>query len=68
MDNLHHTFLSSATGLESPKSLASDRAFFWIRFHQSAKWLHLFCLQVHDLRFALRFNTSFLFDFKTYCL
>ena len=27
-DNIHHTVLSSATGLESPKSLASDRASF----------------------------------------
>ena len=31
-DNIHHTFLSSATGLESPKSLASDRASFWDSF------------------------------------
>ena len=28
MDKIHHTVLSSATGLESPKSLASDRASF----------------------------------------
>ena len=28
-DNIHHTVLSSATGLESPKSLASDRASFF---------------------------------------
>ena len=27
-DNIHHTVLSSATGLESPKSFASDRASF----------------------------------------
>ena len=27
-DNIHHTVLSSATGLESLKSLASDRASF----------------------------------------
>ena len=27
-DNIHHTVLSSATGLESPKSLSSDRATF----------------------------------------
>ena len=27
-DNIHHTVLSSATGLESPKSLASNRASF----------------------------------------
>ena len=27
-DSIHHTVLSSATGLESPKSLASDRASF----------------------------------------
>ena len=40
-DNIHHTLLSSATGLESQKSLASDRDLFWIRFHQSAKWLSL---------------------------
>ena len=25
-DNIHHTVLSRATGLESPKSLASERA------------------------------------------
>ena len=39
MDNIHHTLLSNATGLESPKSLASDRASFLDSFHQSAKWL-----------------------------
>ena len=39
-DNIHHPVLSSATGLESPKSLVSDRA-FWIRFRQSAKRLSL---------------------------
>ena len=27
-DDIHHTALSSATGLESPRSLASDRASF----------------------------------------
>ena len=27
-DNIHNTVLSSATGLESPKSFASDRASF----------------------------------------
>ena len=31
-DNIHHTVLSSATGLESPKSLAFDRASFWDSF------------------------------------
>ena len=36
-DIIHHKVLSSTTGLESPKSLVSDRASFWIRFCWSAK-------------------------------
>ena len=56
-DNIHHTVLSGATGLESPKSLASDRASFLDSF--SSIGFHF--------TLALRFNTSFLFHFLTYC-
>ena len=42
-DNIHHSVLSSATGLESPKSLASDRASFLDSFSSIglSKWLSL---------------------------
>ena len=42
-DNIHHTVLSSATGLESPKFLASYRASFLDSFSLigQAKWLSL---------------------------
>ena len=51
-DNIHHTLLSSATGLEWPKSLASHRASFLDSFSSSG--FCLFCLQVHELRFAFQ--------------
>ena len=58
-DNIHHTVLSSATGLESPKSLASAEHLCWIRFRRSAELsgFHLFCvnLLVHDLSFTLQY-------------
>ena len=60
-DNINHTLLSSATGLESPKSLASDRESFWDSFSSIGCGFHLFCLQVHDLRFALQCKFSFRF-------
>ena len=53
-NDIHHTLLSSATGLESPKSLASDSAsFFGFVFVNRLGDFHLFCLQVHELHFAL---------------
>ena len=58
-DNIYHTVLSSATGLESPKSLASAEHLFWIRFRRSAELsgFLLFCvnLLVHDLSFAFQY-------------
>ena len=66
MDNLHHILLSSAIGLESPKSLASDRAFLGFVFINRLSGFT--CFVYKCMTFALRFNTSFLFDFKTYCL
>ena len=55
-DNIRHAVLSSATGLESPKSLASDRASFLDSFWSiPLNCFHLFCVLVHDLRFALQY-------------
>ena len=53
-DNIHHTLLSSATGLELPKALASDRASLFNRL----SGFHLCMI------FALRFNTSLFSIFK----
>ena len=50
---------AGATGLESPKFLASAEHLCWIRFRRSAELsgFPLFCvnLLVHDLSFALQY-------------
>ena len=51
--HVHNTVLSNATGLGSPKSLASNRASFLDLF--SSIGFHLFCVLVHGLCFALQY-------------
>ena len=42
-DKIHHTLLSSATGWSRRNLSLPTEHLFWIRFHQSAKWLSLVC-------------------------
>ena len=60
-DKNHHTVLSSVTGLESPKSIASHEHLVGFVFVNRQSGFHLFCVQAYDPRFALHYQFPFRF-------